>query len=110
MGLDTVEFVMGVEEAFGLFIPDSDAQNLTTPGQRPGARFSIRRTSGDSGTSSGTSCLSHHGRRSDRCLVLPRPPIRSVIPPAHSFDLRPRHSCQRKKAGIGRRSKQPFAG
>ena len=31
MGLDIVEFVMGVEERFGIEIPDADAQNLTTP-------------------------------------------------------------------------------
>jgi hypothetical protein len=32
MGLDGVEFVMAVEEAFGLAIPDKDAHGLTTPG------------------------------------------------------------------------------
>ena len=32
MGLDGVEFVMAVEEAFGLAIPDADAQALITPG------------------------------------------------------------------------------
>ncbi len=32
MGLDGVEFVMAVEEVFGLAIPDEDAQNLFTPG------------------------------------------------------------------------------
>jgi hypothetical protein len=32
MGLDGVEFVMAVEEAFGLSIPDEDAQELITPG------------------------------------------------------------------------------
>ena len=32
MGLDGVEFVMAVEEAFGLAIPDEDAQDLITPG------------------------------------------------------------------------------
>lgn len=31
MGLDIVEFVMGVEEKFGIEIPDEDAQRLTTP-------------------------------------------------------------------------------
>jgi hypothetical protein len=31
MGLDIVEFVMGVEERFGIEIPDADVQNLTTP-------------------------------------------------------------------------------
>ena len=31
MGLDIVEFVMDVEERFGIEIPDKDAQNLTTP-------------------------------------------------------------------------------
>ncbi len=31
MGLDIVEFVMSVEERFGIAIPDEDAQNLTTP-------------------------------------------------------------------------------
>lgn len=31
MGLDIVEFVMSVEEKFGIEIPDIDAQNLTTP-------------------------------------------------------------------------------
>src|SRR5438094_3022225 len=31
MGLDIVEFVMSVEERFGIEIPDADAQNLTTP-------------------------------------------------------------------------------
>lgn len=33
MGLDMVEFVMGVEEAFGIFIPDADAEHIRTPGQ-----------------------------------------------------------------------------
>jgi acyl carrier protein len=32
MGLDLVEFVMAVEEAFGIAIPDEDAQELLTPG------------------------------------------------------------------------------
>lgn len=32
MGLDGVEFVMAVEEAFGMAIPDADAQQLVTPG------------------------------------------------------------------------------
>jgi hypothetical protein len=32
MGLDGVEFVMAVEETFGLAIPDQDAQELLTPG------------------------------------------------------------------------------
>lgn len=32
MGLDGVEFVMALEEAFGLAIPDSDAERLVTPG------------------------------------------------------------------------------
>ncbi len=32
MGLDGVEFVLAVEEAFGLAIPDEDAQLLVTPG------------------------------------------------------------------------------
>lgn len=32
MGLDMVEFVMGVEEAFGIFISDADAEHLRTPG------------------------------------------------------------------------------
>lgn len=31
MGLEGVEFVMSVEEAFGLAIPDKDAQTLITP-------------------------------------------------------------------------------
>src|SRR2546425_8924482 len=31
MGLDSVEFVMALEEAFGLYIPDVDAVSLTTP-------------------------------------------------------------------------------
>ncbi len=33
MGLDMVEFVMGVEEAFGIFILDADAEHIRTPGQ-----------------------------------------------------------------------------
>jgi len=32
MGLDVVEFIMAVEDAFGLDIPDSEAQRLATPG------------------------------------------------------------------------------
>ena len=32
MGLDAVEFVLAVEDAFGLAIPDEDARRLTTPG------------------------------------------------------------------------------
>ena len=31
MGLDIVEFVMGVEEAVGVRIPDTVAANITTP-------------------------------------------------------------------------------
>src|ERR1044072_8589752 len=31
MGLDSVEFVMALEEAFGLYIPDVDAVGLATP-------------------------------------------------------------------------------
>jgi len=31
MGLDGVEFVMALEEAFGIAIPDADAQQLVTP-------------------------------------------------------------------------------
>ena len=31
MGLDLIEFVMSVEEKFGIEIPDADAQNLMTP-------------------------------------------------------------------------------
>jgi hypothetical protein len=31
MGLDIVEFVMNVEEAFGIRIPDRDAEKITTP-------------------------------------------------------------------------------
>jgi hypothetical protein len=31
MGLDIVEFVMSIEERFGIEIPDKDAENLTTP-------------------------------------------------------------------------------
>ncbi|WP_291984910.1 acyl carrier protein [Luteitalea sp.] len=33
MGLDLVEFVIATEEAFGLAIPDSEAEGLTTPGR-----------------------------------------------------------------------------
>src|SRR3954470_21071746 len=32
MGLDVVEFIMAVEDAFGLEIPDSEAALLATPG------------------------------------------------------------------------------
>jgi acyl carrier protein len=32
MGLDLVEFIMDVEEAFGIAIPDEEAQALLTPG------------------------------------------------------------------------------
>lgn len=31
MGLDSVEFVMAIEEAFGLDVPDADAAQLLTP-------------------------------------------------------------------------------
>ena len=31
MGLDSVEFVMALEEAFGIYIPDVDAVGLATP-------------------------------------------------------------------------------
>jgi len=33
MGLDIVEFIMEVEESFGVSIPDNAAQELTTPGR-----------------------------------------------------------------------------
>jgi hypothetical protein len=33
MGLDVVEFIMAVEDAFGLAIPDAEAERLTTPGR-----------------------------------------------------------------------------
>jgi hypothetical protein len=33
MGLDVVEFVMAVEDAFGLAVPDAEAERLTTPGR-----------------------------------------------------------------------------
>jgi len=32
MGLDGVEFIMAVEEAFQIAIPDADAQQMFTPG------------------------------------------------------------------------------
>jgi hypothetical protein len=32
MGLDSVEFVLGVEEAFQVAIPDADAERMLTPG------------------------------------------------------------------------------
>jgi hypothetical protein len=32
MGLDLVEFTIAIEDAFGIFIPDADAQRLDTPG------------------------------------------------------------------------------
>jgi hypothetical protein len=32
MGLEGVEFIMALEEAFGMAIPDADAQHLETPG------------------------------------------------------------------------------
>jgi len=31
MGLDSVEFVLAIEESFGLYVPDADAVVLTTP-------------------------------------------------------------------------------
>lgn len=33
MGLDLVEFIIATEDAFGIFIPDADAVDLTTPGR-----------------------------------------------------------------------------
>ncbi|HEX6049945.1 MAG TPA: acyl carrier protein [Gemmatimonadaceae bacterium] len=33
MGLDVVEFIMAVEDAFGLAIPDAEAEQLTSPGR-----------------------------------------------------------------------------
>src|SRR2546430_2048787 len=33
MGLDIVEFVMAVEEAFDIAIPDDEAEQATTPGK-----------------------------------------------------------------------------
>jgi hypothetical protein len=33
MGLDLVEFTIAIEDAFGIFIPDEDAEGLATPGQ-----------------------------------------------------------------------------
>lgn len=38
MGLDGVEFVMAVEEAFQIAIPDEDAQRMLTPGEPPSNR------------------------------------------------------------------------
>ena len=32
MGLDLLEFTIAIEDAFGIFIPDPDAQRLLTPG------------------------------------------------------------------------------
>jgi hypothetical protein len=32
MGLDGVEFIMAVEDAFAIEIPDADAEQLVTPG------------------------------------------------------------------------------
>ena len=32
MGLDLLEFTIAIEDAFGIFIPDADAEGLSTPG------------------------------------------------------------------------------
>jgi acyl carrier protein len=80
MGLDGVEFVMAVEEAFGLAIPDEDAQKLFTPGdivQYLEARLSL----------GATACLEQrafHALRRAGVGVLDRP--RSAFRPSTPWD------------------------
>ncbi len=89
MGLDIVEFVMGVEEAFGVRIPDDTTATLTTP------RMLINYLHGQLPKRAESRCLSQQAfyavrRAMASRLGLPRSQLRpgtellAVLPPANA--------------------------
>ena len=101
MGLEIVEFVMAVEEAFGIAILDSEAQEAITPGKLADLVMS------KVGTTDRTPCLSSRAfyrlRQSatneleiPRKLLKPDTPLSEIVPKQNRRD-----AWEKLKRGIG---------
>jgi hypothetical protein len=97
MGLDIIEFVLGLEEAFGLRIPDAVAVNITTP------RILIDYLHGQLAPSSESRCLSQRAFYRIRQGLVNRVglPRASLRPDSELLALLPVSDAQEVWAGIG---------
>jgi hypothetical protein len=98
VGLDVVEFVMAVEDAFGIKIPDQEAERLTTPGKLKQFVLASVASQGTSAT-----CLSQRAFYRLRA-VLPAysdVPRRQIGPTSSWEDLLPWRQRRQAWVGIG---------
>ncbi len=90
MGLDAVEIVMEVEEAFGITLEDSEVENISTP------RDLIDLIMTKVGKTASAGCLTQRAFHQVRAAMLRQLPLqrREISPTAHLARLAPRN--QRK--------------
>ncbi len=105
MGLDTVELVMEMERAFGITIPDEEAEKIQTVGQAH--RYIVAMLSEQPGPEPGPACLTaamfyRLRRQLMGCLRVERPRIRPDSALEDLFSKRGRRSAwQRLEEALG---------
>jgi hypothetical protein len=112
MGLEAVEFVLAIEDAFGISIPNHEAEQLITP--RPLAEYVEQRLPAGSSTACHTQRAFHKLRtgivqahRIPRSSIRPETPWQDILP-ARSFGNSWRH--MQKVTGVGDWPRASFLG